>query len=75
MADLKLKLKIVGMHCTSCAMSIDGDLEDSEGVIESKTSYAKQEIEVKFDESKISSDKIIEIVKQTGYEALPVRNN
>jgi len=24
----KQKIKIVGMHCSSCAMNIDGDLED-----------------------------------------------
>jgi copper chaperone CopZ len=75
MADIKLKLKIIGMHCTSCAMSIDGDLEDSEGIIESKTNYVRQETEVKFDESKISFDKIIKIVKQTGYDAVSVSNN
>jgi len=28
----KIKLKINGMHCVSCAMNIDGDLEDTEGV-------------------------------------------
>lgn len=70
MADIKLKFKITGMHCTSCAMNIDGDLEDSEGIIESKTNYAKQETEVKFDETKISPGKIIKIVKQTGYNAI-----
>ena len=60
------------MHCTSCVMSIDADLEGTEGVIESKTNYARQETEVKFDESKISFDKIIKIVKQTGYDAVSV---
>ncbi len=36
---LKQKLTIIGMHCTSCAMTIDGDLEDFvEGVKNAKTS-------------------------------------
>ena len=38
----KLVLKIKGMHCTSCAMNIDGELEDTKGVKEANTSYAKQ---------------------------------
>lgn len=65
----RLKLKIDGMHCTSCAMNIDGELEDSEGVKESNTNYAKQITEVEFDESKIKVEKVIEIIKSVGYTA------
>lgn len=52
------------MHCTSCAMNIDGELEDTEGVKESNTSYAKQETEVTFDPKKISIDKINSIIRK-----------
>ncbi len=62
--------KISGMHCSSCAMNIDGELEDTEGVFESTTSYAKEQAEVKFDSDKIKSDSIMEIIKKTGYEAM-----
>lgn len=68
----KLKLKILGMHCTSCAMNIDGELEDIEGVKCSNTSYAKAVTEVEFDEEKITHVKIIEIVKKVGYVAQPL---
>ncbi|MEK7534493.1 MAG: cation transporter [Patescibacteria group bacterium] len=64
-----LKLKISGMHCTSCAINIDGELEDTEGVIESNTNYARQQTEVKFDTDKIKEEKIIEIIKSLGYSA------
>lgn len=64
-----LKLKITGMHCTSCAFNIDGDLEDTEGVKESNTNYAKSVTEVKFDEEKLKEKDIISIIKKTGYEA------
>ena len=47
---IKKKLKITGMHCISCAMTIDGDLEDFvKGVKASNTNYAKAETEVEFD--------------------------
>ena len=29
---LTLMFTIIGMHCSSCAMSIDGELEDTEGI-------------------------------------------
>lgn len=63
-----LKLKINGMHCSSCAMDIDGQLEDN-GVEESKTSYAKSITEVKFDPAKISEEKVLETIRDIGYSA------
>lgn len=66
---IKKIFKIIGMHCTSCALNIDGELEDTEGVKESKTSYAKQHTEVTFDERKINDKKILEIIKKAGYSA------
>lgn len=65
----KITLKIKGMHCNSCAMSIDFDLEDLKGVKTAKTNYAKQVSEVEFDEEKIESQVIIDQIKKTGYNA------
>jgi Cu+-exporting ATPase len=60
-------LKMNGMHCSSCAMNIDGTLEDA-GVAEARTSFAKQETKLKFDEKKISLAEIKKIIKAEGYE-------
>jgi P-type Cu+ transporter len=65
----KIILDIRGMHCSSCAMNIDFDLEDLDGIKEAKTSYAKQKCEVEFDESLISQEGIIKQIKETGYTA------
>lgn len=65
----KITLKINNMHCTACAMSIDGDLEDAPGIKSASTSYAKQSVEVEFDDAAITPEQIIGIIKQTGYEA------
>jgi len=65
----KAKLKIIGMHCTSCAMSIDGDLEDFvKGVKSAKTSYASQVCEVEFEEE-VKIEQVIAQIKKTGYQA------
>lgn len=45
-------------------MNIDGELEDTEGVKEAKTNYAKQQTEVTFDSEKISVDKIVSIIRK-----------
>ncbi len=66
---IKKKFKIEGMHCTSCAMTIDMDLEDLEGIKKAQTSYARSELEVEFDPIKASEGLILETVKKSGYTA------
>ncbi len=66
---MKKKFKITGMHCSSCAMTIDMDLEDLEGVNSSSTSYAKAETEVEFDFSKVTDSLIVETIRKSGYTA------
>lgn len=69
MKTVKKKLKIIGMHCSSCAINIDFDLEDIDGVISSRTSYAAQTTEVEFEAEKVSDQLILETIKKTGYTA------
>lgn len=58
---------IDGMHCTSCAMMIDGELEDLDGVNCAATNYAKCECEVEYDEAKVQDEHIIGAIKKAGY--------
>lgn len=67
---IKQVFKISGMHCTSCAMNIDGELEDTDGVKQSNTNYAKSQTEVEFDEKKVNQEKIINIIQKSGYSAI-----
>lgn len=67
---IKKKLKIDGMHCNSCALNIDFDLEDIKGVKFSKTSYAKQITEIEVDPQLVDDKKILESIKKTGYKAI-----
>lgn len=70
-----ITLKIHDMHCTSCAMNIDGELEDMPGVKSANTSYAKALTEVEFDEQKVSVDKLLEAVSKAGYNAKVIEQN
>lgn len=69
---VKKKLKIAGMHCNSCVMNIEFDLEDL-GVKSAKASLTKQECEVEFDEEKLELDQVIKQIEKTGYQATPDR--
>jgi copper chaperone CopZ len=61
--------KVEGMHCTSCAMVIESDLEDKG--VKAKCSFAKQTLEVDFDQKKISASEVADVVKKAGYTILP----
>lgn len=67
--SIKKKFKIEGMHCSSCAMSIDFDLEDLDGVTKASTSYARAECEIECEEDKISDEIIIQTIQKVGYQA------
>lgn len=62
-----ITLKINGMHCVSCAMSIDGELEDTGKVTSVSTSYPKQQTEIEFDSDNISEEEIKRIIEKLGY--------
>lgn len=57
------------MHCTSCAMNIDGELEDTGKVKDVRTNYAKAQTEVTYDPKETSDEEIIEVIKKVGYKA------
>lgn len=59
--------KIGGMHCTSCSMNIDDELEDTEGVIKAETSYAKAKTVVTYDPMQVTPKKLKEVIKSLEY--------
>ena len=54
------------MHCTSCVMLIEGDLEDCTGVKNATCNYAKGECQVDGDDS-IDKIAIKKIITNDGY--------
>lgn len=57
--------KVKNMDCVSCALLIEGELEDAG--FKCKCSYAKQILEIEH-EKEIDDKKIKELVKKAGYE-------
>jgi len=64
----EITLGITGMHCTSCAMNIDGALEDTKGVLSSSTSYSKARTTVEYDETVISKDQLAKVIENLDYQ-------
>ena len=63
---IKKAYKILGMHCPSCPLVIESDLEDAG--VNASCNYARGTLDVEYDESLVSDEKIIEVVRASGYQ-------
>ncbi len=68
MSEVSKAFRIDGMHCTSCAMTIDWEVEDVTGVREARTSYADSRTTVTFDPALVSDDDIAAAITRAGFE-------
>jgi len=62
------KFKIKGMHCNSCEFLIKDVLEEIG--VEAKANLKKQEVNLNFDEKKVSLNKIKDLLKENNYELI-----
>lgn len=67
---MKKTYQIQGMHCVSCALNIEGELEDRG--FRAKVNFAKASLEVEFDGQKTSEDQIKSILHSIGYSIIPL---
>jgi Cu+-exporting ATPase len=69
----KATISIQGMHCASCVASIEKALKTLDGVIDAKVNFASNKAFVKYEPSKISLNKLHEIIRKTGYKPIEDR--
>lgn len=65
-----ITLQLSGLHCTSCSLNIDGELEDVKGVLKAKTSYAKQQSVVEYDPRLVKSSTFTKVIENLGYKVI-----
>ncbi len=63
----KIQLPIVDMHCASCATTIEKELRKLPGIKKAVVNGATENAYVEYDRSEISSLKIIDSIKKSGY--------
>lgn len=65
---IKKSYKVLDMHCTSCPLLIESDLDDID--VKASCNYAKETLEVEYDEKKVMEVTILETVRASGYEVV-----
>ncbi len=63
----KQTFRVTDMHCSNCAMRIEGLEDDLPGVKRVRASYHKGQVEVEYDETKLGADQIAAAIGKLGY--------
>lgn len=66
----KLVLKVKGMHCSSCSVLIDKVVGREAGILSIHTNFGAEKTALEFDETKISLEKIDQLINQLGYDLI-----
>ena len=69
---VKKTYRVEGMHCSNCAMNIEGIEDDLPGIKQVSASYQKGQMVVEFDEAKVSEAQILAALEKRGYQAFPM---
>jgi len=70
MASKKVNLPIKGMSCSSCAQTIEKNLKKKKGVHSANVNFASEKAYVDFDPQIISSNDLVEAVREAGYDVV-----
>ena len=64
---VKKTFKIPDMTCSACAMKLESLEDILDGVKEISASYHRLEMEIEYDDAKLSYEQIVTAVKNKGY--------
>ena len=64
----KITLNVQGMSCGHCVKKIEGGVGELAGVNQVNVNLDNAQVEVSFNESQVSLDKIKETIEDRGYE-------
>jgi Cu+-exporting ATPase len=68
MAKEKTLIRISGMHCASCAQTIEKALKKEKGIINVNVNFATEKAVVEYDPAEITLERIGKIISEVGYE-------
>src|SRR3989344_3894230 len=66
----KTIIPISGMHCATCAQTIEKSISKADGVVKASVNFASEKANVEFDKNKINEASIKSIIHEAGYKVL-----
>jgi len=66
----KLTLIVTGMHCVSCAKTIETKLKKKEGIYDANVNFVLEKAFIEYDQKKVNLEKIKKIIRGLGYDTI-----
>ncbi|MGA1846256.1 copper chaperone CopZ [Deferribacter abyssi] len=64
----RIVIDIEGMSCNHCKMSVEKELKSLEGVLNAVVSLEDKNVEVEYDDKKVTIEQLKEAIEEAGYE-------
>lgn len=64
-----VELKINNMDCEACALGLQSQLKNINGVKDVKVNYSKANAKINYDPSKVNASKFVKVLTESGYPA------
>lgn len=71
----KITLKISGIHCQNCVTTIEKALKKEPGIKFANVNFATEKAAVEYDEKQLDENKLLLLIKKTGYESRVVEES
>ncbi|MEK6795723.1 MAG: heavy metal translocating P-type ATPase [Spirochaetota bacterium] len=65
------KLRVFGMHCANCALTIEHALKGTEGITNAAVNFAGEDLFLTYDSQRITLGRIVDMIRKIGYRAEP----
>jgi Cu+-exporting ATPase len=66
----KTVINVVGMHCATCAITIEDALKKNSGVSEAKVNFGTEQAFIQYDPGKTELSKLHRIIEEAGYKTV-----
>ncbi len=68
----EVTLKVDGMTCKMCPLTIKTALKKLDGVVDAEVSYKDKEVKVVYEEGEVTVDEIVKTIENAGFKAIPL---
>lgn len=68
-ATATANLRVEGMHCASCSVTVDAAIEKLDGVREAKVSAKEKRARVTYDPARVTPQQMVQAIKDAGFDA------
>ncbi|AKM82621.1 TPA: copper-translocating P-type ATPase [Candidatus Berkelbacteria bacterium] len=73
--DKKIQINLSGMHCASCALIIEKEINKLPGIKQANVNFGAEKASIIYDEDSLKIEEITKTIKNAGYEAEIVDEN